>query len=305
MRTQASLAGVLLCVIAAGSAKAQSVEEIVVTAQRRAENVQDVPIAITGFSSEAMDEGRIQTTQDLQFHVPSLNFGYLSVFSKVYLRGIGTDITSQGADGAVATYIDGIYVPGQSSQIQGLLGTERIEVLAGPQGTLYGRNAVAGAINIYSLTPTEETDFKVSVGTGDYDRREFTGHFSGGVTDTLAMGIYGGYIKRDTFFDIVNVDALQFGMQNDMHDWVTDETQWGIRLKAVWKPSENLKITGSIDWTMLEGVEGGIFRNVQPNAVAYGFEPYQQQNGDGSIFQGLPGKVWVDLCDFRAAAAYR
>ncbi|MET0988049.1 MAG: TonB-dependent receptor, partial [Steroidobacteraceae bacterium] len=78
-------------------------------------------------------------------------------------------------------------------------------------------------------------------------------------------------------------------MQNDMHTAMTDETQSGMRLKAVWKPTENLKVTGSFDYSEIESVEGGIFRNIQPNALAYGFEPYQQQNGDGSVFQFIPG----------------
>lgn len=289
IKKQLSLTTGIAAAMAAGFAQAQSIEEIIVTAQKRSENVQEVPIAITGFSANALEEGRIQSTQDLQFHVPSLNFGYLSVFSKVYLRGIGTDITAQGADGAVATYLDGVYIPGQSSQIQGLLGTERIEVLAGPQGTLYGRNAVAGAINMYSLTPSQEADAKLTLGTGNYGRREVTGHVSGGVTDTLSLGLYGGYIKRDTFVDIVNVDVPYYGFQNDMHEAVDHELQWGTRVKGVWEPNEKLKVTASWDYSEVEGVEGGIFRNTQANSLAYGFEPYQQVNGTGSIFQFVPG----------------
>jgi iron complex outermembrane recepter protein len=253
-----------------GQAMAQGpmLDEIVVTAQKRSENLQDVPIAVNAVSNKMIEQGRLQTSSDLQFVVPSLNFGQLSTFSQVYIRGVGTDITSANADNSVATYVDGVFVSGQVGALQSLLGVERVEVLKGPQGTLYGRNAVGGAISIFTPTPTAETEMKLSAGFGNFDRREVKGHVSGAVSDTLALGVYGGYVERDTYLDIHTQLHPGFG-SNYRQKEQENEENWAIRLKGVWTPTDALTVTASAEHLTIDSVEGGVFRNILPNAFGY------------------------------------
>jgi outer membrane cobalamin receptor len=119
-------------------------EEIVVTAEKRSENLQNVPITVTAVTAAALAANKVESTQDLQFLVPSLVYNSASGFAQPFLRGIGSDFTVPNADPSVATYIDGAFVADQVATIQGLLAVDRVEVLEGPQGTLYGRNAVGG-----------------------------------------------------------------------------------------------------------------------------------------------------------------
>lgn len=265
-------------------------EEIVVTAQKREENIQDVPIAITGFSETKLAEGRIQTTQDLQSSIPSLNYGILGPYSEIYLRGVGANPGIQSADPAVASYQDGIYFPGQAGAMQTLLGTERVEVLAGPQGTLYGRNTTGGAINTYTLTPTQELEGTIKVTAGDFDRREFSGYLSGGVTDTLAVGVYAVYLERDSYLDIVQIPIPFPAWQKDAKRMPENESSEGIRLKAAWDATDKLTVTASIERLEAESADVGNYRNLQDNAIGYGFEPYQTINGAGSVFS-IPGAL--------------
>ncbi|MEJ2457267.1 MAG: TonB-dependent receptor plug domain-containing protein [Novosphingobium sp.] len=166
------------------------IQDIVVTAQRRSERLQDVPIAVSAITGNALSEKHIATTQDLQLNVPSLNYGNQSGFATPYLRGIGSDIASVNSDPSVATYVDGVYLANNASTVVSLLGVERIEVLLGPQGTLYGKNALGGAINVVTRTPTARTEGQIQVTGGNYDRLEANGYVSGRIAGNLYGGIY-------------------------------------------------------------------------------------------------------------------
>src|SRR5204863_3835561 len=112
--------------------------------------------------------------------------------------GIGTDLTAPNADPSVATYRDGVYIASTTGVVQQLLGVDRVEVLLGPQGTLYGRNATGGAINVYSLTPTNQFEAEVKGTYGNYNRTEVSGRVSGPIMDTLTAGLYCACARRDT-----------------------------------------------------------------------------------------------------------
>lgn len=238
-------------------------QDIIVTAQKRSESLQEVPIAIVAISGEQLAANRVMTSQDLQFSVPSLIYNQLSAFAQPYLRGIGSDVTQPNADPSVATYVDGVFVSFNAGTVTNLLGVERVEVLQGPQGTLYGRNAVAGAINIYTLTPSQELDASATATYGNYDRKELSGYISGGVTDTLAIGLYLGGIKRDTYLHRVNPDTLNLPGEPK------GESMYGGRIKAVWTPTDTLKFTGSAEVQRVISFEQGAFRNIQEDALAY------------------------------------
>lgn len=231
--------------------------EIIVTAQKRSENVQNVPIAITAIGSEALSQAGIDDTRTLQLAVPALNYASDSGFAQPFLRGIGSDINVPGAEPSVATFIDGVYVAQQQGQIVDLLGTDRVEVLAGPQGTLYGRNASGGAINVYTLTPSQTPEAAAALTYGNFNQAQISGHASGGLTNSLSAGLYLAGTRRDSIYDFKPTTAP---------GQLTHETSYGIRLKAVWQPLDGFKLTGSIDRTS-DNTGDNANRNIQSDAL--------------------------------------
>jgi iron complex outermembrane receptor protein len=164
-------------------------EEIIVTAQRREESLQSVPIAVSAFGLQAIDQFDIRTIRDISSVVPNLwmetNTG-LSSGSRASLRGIGEDESFFTSDTPVGIYVDDVYIPRQTGAMFDLNEIERIEVLRGPQGTLYGRNTSAGAIKLVSRRPGDSLRAMVELTAGDYDRRDVRLALSGPISDTLA-----------------------------------------------------------------------------------------------------------------------
>ncbi|MBW2367473.1 MAG: TonB-dependent receptor [Deltaproteobacteria bacterium] len=153
------------------SSKDYILEEIIVTAQKRETNVQQTPVAITAFDDDMLNGKGILDQYSLQDNVPGMNsqFAGNRTWSKIWIRGIGTDIGSVGADGGVAFHMDGVYQKGSFAASQPIFDMERVEVLRGPQGTLYGRNATGGAINYVTKKPTSEFEGYADVLGGSYD----------------------------------------------------------------------------------------------------------------------------------------
>ena len=153
-------------------ALAQVIEEVVVTAEKRAATVQETSIAITAYGSEELDLRGIEDLEDLQFSAPNLVISHnsQSPVTYAYIRGIGSDQLVAGFDPGVAYHVDGIYV-GQPSAMPGdMWDLERVEVLRGPQGTLYGRNTTGGSINVITRDPEAEPDGHVDFTLGNYGR---------------------------------------------------------------------------------------------------------------------------------------
>lgn len=149
------------------------IEEVIVTAQKREEDVQDVPIMINAFSGEKLDAFGVESTADLQKITPGLTYTYTYGYSLIYIRGVGTDAFLPNADPSVATYIDGINI-GPSQGKQDTLGpVERVEVLKGPQGTLFGRNATGGAINIVTADSPDEFIGTAKYSIGNYNSQKY------------------------------------------------------------------------------------------------------------------------------------
>jgi iron complex outermembrane receptor protein len=149
--------------------KNRLLEEVVVTAQKREENAQDVPVSVLALSGDMLEAMGVDDPSDLQAVTPGLTYGSATGFAIVYLRGVGSDAFLM-ADPSVATYIDGIYYPFASGLAQSFGKVERIEVLKGPQGTLFGRNTTGGAISITTETPSfDEMHGSVSYTYGHYE----------------------------------------------------------------------------------------------------------------------------------------
>jgi iron complex outermembrane recepter protein len=237
-------------------------EAIIVTAQKREERLQDVPISVSVLQSQDLIRLRYTTTEDLQYLVPSLNYTTQVGFADPFLRGIGTDINLPGSDPDVATYQDGVFLANDQSVITSLLGTERVEVLVGPQGTLYGRNAVGGAINVITMTPTDVPDADLTVGTGNYHRYEGAGHVSGPLAANLDGGLYFAADQEDSYYQSQTpTTARSYAGVTPSH-----ESRWGVRGKLVFEEGP-LKLTGSLEHSENKSMEQGVFHNIQPNGL--------------------------------------
>ncbi|MEZ5459346.1 MAG: TonB-dependent receptor [Steroidobacteraceae bacterium] len=179
----------------------QGLEEIVVTAQKRAESLQDTPIAITAISGDQLQELNRDDVAAIASQTPSLAYSEAGGESQIYIRGVGSNLFSVGADPSVAINLDGIYLGRSNMGLTQFLDVERVEVLRGPQGTLYGRNATGGAINIYSRMPTDTLQGYGSVILGSDDRREMNAAIGGPLSDNWSFRVALRGLKDDGYTD--------------------------------------------------------------------------------------------------------
>lgn len=180
----------------AADVPAASVSEVVVTAEKRAENLETTPVAVTAFTARERDLMGIESVQDLSDYTPGLS--YSTFDNRPYIRGIGRQTDNLAVESGVAVYSDGIYYGANASTILQLdtLFVERIDVLRGPQSTLYGRNADGGAINYISRKPTHEFYAEGRAGYANYDKWFVEALMSGPINDHLRMLIGGNYTQQ-------------------------------------------------------------------------------------------------------------
>lgn len=180
--------------------KNRVLEEIVVTAEKRSESIQSVPISIQAFNGASLGARNIQSVQDLGQSVPSLNFTKAAGYLLLYIRGIGTDEFIPSADPSIATYVDGIYIPQSQAGAQSLGQIKRVEVLKGPQGTLFGRDAIGGAINIITEKPGDEFKGSVKLQYSRFNDRLVQGAVSGPITSWLSASASVAYNIKDPYY---------------------------------------------------------------------------------------------------------
>ncbi|WP_448661108.1 TonB-dependent receptor [Sphingomonas sp. CJ20] len=187
-----------------------SANDIVVTATRRNETVQDVPIAITAIGSEQLQNAGIQDIRGLEQIAPSLQTTTgqsAATGSSLFIRGIGTAGDNPGFEPAVGVFIDGVFRPRAGVALSELPELERVEILRGPQGTLFGRNTSAGALSIFTALPSfDKLGGYVEGSYGNYNAYELTGAITGPVSEQVAVRLDGGYRKRDGYIKDANSD---------------------------------------------------------------------------------------------------
>lgn len=221
---------------------ADRVEDIIVTARKREESLQTVPIAVSAFSAKALVQQHIENLANLRFVVPNLsvvaNQGTPNG-AQIYLRGIGQDDQTVTAEGGVGVYLDGVFL---GSAIGGLLDTnefERIEVLRGPQGTLYGRNTTAGAIKFVSRRPSlTDPRFVLDATVGSFDLLLFRGSASVPlVTDRLAVKI-----------DVISNNRSGFVKDLARGEDINDINRRQVRVSTLWQPTDRFSLYASGDY---------------------------------------------------------
>lgn len=164
------------------------IETIIVTAERQAQSMQKVPASIQAFTAEDLASTGIKSIDDLQRITQGLVMSEQGGQGHAYIRGIGTDIIGGGIEGGVAVYVDGVYQSRPSSTVFQFIDVERVEVMKGPQGTLYGRNATGGAINIITQAPSKVSEGQFDAQLGRFSDRTVRGTFSGPLSDGVASG---------------------------------------------------------------------------------------------------------------------
>ncbi|WP_176594346.1 TonB-dependent receptor [Sphingobium sp. EM0848] len=212
---------------------AAPIEEIIVTAQKRESALQDTPIAISAFSEKTIEQNQIQGISDVAVSTPGLVFAQLEADTTISLRGVGLNITGLGGEPAVATYQDGVYMGQSFTMSLPAFDLERIEVLRGPQGTLYGRNATGGAINLITRAPQFEPEADMALTIANYDHVKAEAGATGGLTDKIAVR---GSIVYDYRGDGYRRNIAIGG--RTLGDRTTN-----ANVSALLTPTENLKIT--------------------------------------------------------------
>jgi len=180
---------------ATAAAAANTIEELVVTAEKREQNLQDVPVAISAFTSERRDLLGIKSIQDLTNFTPGLN--YTSGNDRTTLRGVGRLTNAHPVAVPVAVYDDGIYTTSTVTAGKTPIFTDRVEVLRGPQGTLYGRNSIGGAINVISKRPTEDFYAEVRGTVANYERTLLEAAVSGPITHNVQFRLAGNWEQQN------------------------------------------------------------------------------------------------------------
>lgn len=216
-------------------ASAAGLEEIVVTAQKRAQSAQDVPATIAAFSEETLETRQIRGLADLITQVPSLQVGSTFGSNTITLRGISTNITSGFEDPSIAVHVNGVYQARARSLSLALMDLERVEVLSGPQGTLYGRNATGGVINYILRRPSKDTEAEITARVGNYESYALQGSISGPISDVVGFRIAGLWDNRDEGF----VKNLQPRASKSSFG---ENKVAGIRGVLAFEPSDNLTI---------------------------------------------------------------
>ena len=265
-------AGVVL--LGSGQAFAQNaaLEEIVVTAQKREESLQDTPVAVSAFTADAIETKRIDDISEVASFTPNLVFDTTSPVSGlssgavVFIRGIGNTDFSLTTDPGVGTYVDGVYMSRSAGGVLDVLDVERIEVLRGPQGTLFGRNTMGGAISVTSHKPADEFQGKAELTAGDFSRLDVRASVDVPFSEALRATFAVSEKNRDGFVDRVLVG-----------DKLGDENKFALRASAVFEPRENLDFQFSYDYTKIdEQSAGSILAGFTAGAgtVGYGLATY-------------------------------
>ena len=241
----------------------RGVGSIIVTAQRREESVQDVPIAITAFNAEALETRGISNALEVAAFVPNLvglNNTGLGTANSYYLRGIGNTESIATFDPPIGTYVDDIYISRQNANNLSFFDVDRVEVLRGPQGTLFGRNTTGGAVNVYLAEPGDEFGGFAEIGYGSYERIMGRASLDIPLADTFAVKV-SGYWQGDDGYAINSVTGERTN-END---------GWGLRLGLRGDLSDTVRWTGSYIHTYADSA----------NVLNFDCDPANPSNCDG------------------------
>lgn len=291
---------------AAGGGDAQEVDEIIVTATKTgAQSLQKVPLAITAFNGEALASRGIQDLGQIATITPGYSFTTNSVWAISSIRGVGTNNVFAGGDPSVTLQVDGVYYGRPTGANVDFMDVERVEILRGPQGTLYGRNAVAGTINVITRDPGNEFSGTAKLTVGEYGLVRPEAQVSGPlVKDKLAFSLAGRYSSRDGYIKQLNANV------GDL--W--GENRYSLRGKLKFTPSDTVAFTLAGDYSHADESYSFATVRLTPPSVPDGFNPgfFEAATNAPNNYTlkqwGLSGKLAIDLSDdlsLTSITAYR
>ncbi len=287
---------------------------IIVTATKREQTLQEIPISVSVTSAETIERAQVRDLIDLQTLVPSLKVGQLqsSANTNFIIRGFGNGANNAGIEPSVGVFIDGVYRSRSAAQIGDLANIQRVEVLRGPQSTLFGKNASAGIISIVTKAPQYEFGGGVEVSYGNYDAIVVRGNLTGPISDNIAVAIEGNYNKRDGYINVVNLGTDS-----------NNRNRWGVRGQILIEPSDTFKVRLIADYDKIDeeccgvanvvngptgaiiGAIGGNLNRNQP----YSYDVFQNFESVNKIKNyGISGQADFELSDtlsLTSITAYR
>jgi outer membrane receptor protein involved in Fe transport len=275
----------------------EAMEEIVITATKREQTLQEVPVAVSVVDAETLEKAQINDIIDLQAAVPSLRVSQLQTTGNTnfLIRGFGNGANNPGIEPSVGVFIDGVYRSRSASALTDLPNLERIEVLRGPQSTLVGKNASAGVINVVTAAPNmDEFGGSATLTLGNYSQRILKADVSGPLSDTVGFSLAVSSNKRDGYFRNLNLGTE-----------INDRDRWGVRGQLLWLPTDNISLRLIADHdeldekccavaNLLDGPTGIAVRLIGGNLVPndpfayenyYDFDPTNEIENEGVSLQ--------------------
>ncbi|MDB5971519.1 MAG: hypothetical protein JWQ90_3969 [Hydrocarboniphaga sp.] len=273
------------------------VEEVIVTAQKREQRLQDVPLAVTAITADNLESSGVRSVEALSQAVPGLVINNANSLLLPFIRGVGAFNAGAATSSSVAIYVDGLYTPRSGALAFTLDNVQQIEVLKGPQSTLYGRNATGGAITITTATPKpgDPVSGKFSATTGNFGQNRISGTIAGGIADKLAASLTGAVVSRDGYVDNL-ASQTYFGGASTTDD-VNSENEKTINGKLTYAPTENSEFVLSASYRTFDDTSAFSYRQFNGEAVINAFfagtpeAPIPQEVRDGLI-AALPSKKW-------------
>lgn len=270
-------------------------QEIVVTAQKRSENLKEVPLSVTALPAEVLDVKQVLTLQDLPKVTPGLTVTPQASFTSLFLRGVGSDAYALG-DPLVVYYVDGVYIPFAQALFTDLGVIEQVEILKGPQGTLFGRNALGGAVKTTTRDPSmTDVEGKLGLTVANYDSTKATVYASIPlVEDRLAIGVAGLYKHADSYLNTRH--TAQFVSLPDPH-----EEAFQIRLKYLPTDWLDLRLTYS-DSAADDAAGYNVVTEPGPSLIATGYTGQDPRNArlDHDIASTSKNRIWLGDIAFHA-----
>ena len=236
--------GVALAQDQADAEEPETSNVIIVTASKREQTLQEVPIAVSVTSGETIERAQIRDVLDLQSVVPSLRVSQLQTSSATtfIIRGFGNGDNNFGIEPSVGVFIDGVFRSRSAAAISDLNLIQRVEVLNGPQSTLFGKNASAGVISIVTKEPQYEFGGQIEAAYGNFNALNLRGEVTGPITDNIAWSLDGTYQRRDGFGRIVNLNNAD----------INDRNRWSLRGNLLIEPTADIKIRLIADYTNID-----------------------------------------------------
>lgn len=278
-------------------------DDIVVTAQRREERLKDVPLTVLAVSGEALAESGVASSRDLQSVVPGVTITSTGQYTQATIRGVGTSITN--GESPVSVYVDGVYFASQIFSVFDLLNVESVQVLKGPQGTLFGRNATGGAILVTTRDPSNTFQGKIAGSYGRFDDVRIAGYVSGPLTDTLSADLVASYHDDNGYTrDVLSGARL------------STYREYNVRGKLVYRPTTDTSVRLIADWGKLDDSSGNSVRPFpgtrtsiagalvpsDPLELALSFTPFSRNRGGGVSLEATHAFSGVEL---KSLTSYR